>query len=195
MTITRKQKWEEKQFYSRFKRLINNISYEKPWTWLRKGKIKLETESLRIAAQNYTIKTYRMKARIDKTQLNSKRRLCSDRDETINHILSECSKLAQKKYNTRHNWVGKVIHREMCKKFKFDHTKKWSMHNPARVQENNSLKLIWDFDVHTDHLISTNKLGIIIKKKRKKRRQNLQNCRLCSPGWQQNKTERMWKEG
>ena len=28
MTITRKQKWEEKQFYGRFKRLINNISQE-----------------------------------------------------------------------------------------------------------------------------------------------------------------------
>ena len=24
--------------------------------------------------------------------------------------------------------------------------------------------------------------------------ENLQNCRLCCPGWPQNKTERMWKE-
>ena len=30
MTITRKQKWEGKQLYGRFKRLINNISHEKP---------------------------------------------------------------------------------------------------------------------------------------------------------------------
>ena len=29
MTITRKQKWEEKQLYGRFKRLISNISHEK----------------------------------------------------------------------------------------------------------------------------------------------------------------------
>ena len=29
--ITRKQKWEEKQHYGRFKRLINNISHEKTW--------------------------------------------------------------------------------------------------------------------------------------------------------------------
>ena len=28
MTITRKQKWEEKLLYGRFKRLINNISHE-----------------------------------------------------------------------------------------------------------------------------------------------------------------------
>ena len=37
MTTTRKQKWEEKQLYGRFKRLINNISHQKTWTWFRKG--------------------------------------------------------------------------------------------------------------------------------------------------------------
>ena len=50
MTITRKQKWEEKQPYVCFKRLINDISREKTWTWLRKGKFKREIESLLIAA-------------------------------------------------------------------------------------------------------------------------------------------------
>ena len=29
MTIIRKQKWEEKQLYGRFKRLISNISHDK----------------------------------------------------------------------------------------------------------------------------------------------------------------------
>ena len=36
ITITRKQKWEEKQLYGRFKRVINNISHQIIWTWLRK---------------------------------------------------------------------------------------------------------------------------------------------------------------
>ena len=40
MTITRKQKLEEKQLYWRFKRLISNISLEKTWTWLRKGNLR-----------------------------------------------------------------------------------------------------------------------------------------------------------
>ena len=34
------------------------------------------------------------------------------------------SKLAQKEYKTGHDWVRKVIHREMCKKFKIDHMNK-----------------------------------------------------------------------
>ena len=32
---------------------------------------------------------------------------------------------------TRHYWVGKVIHWEMWKKFKFDHMNKWYMHEPS----------------------------------------------------------------
>ena len=108
---------------------------------IRKGNLKTETESLLIAAQNNVIRTNHIKARIDKMQQNSKCRQCDDRDETINHIISECSKLAPKEYKTRHDWVGKVIHREMCKKLKFDHTNKWYLHNPAPVLENNTHKL------------------------------------------------------
>ena len=115
MTTTRKQKWEGKQHYDHFKRLVNNISHQKTWTWLRKGNLKRETESLLIAAQDNAIRTNHIKARIDKIQQNSKCRLCGDRDETMNHI-SECSKLAQKEYKARHDWVGKLIHWEMCRK-------------------------------------------------------------------------------
>ena len=56
------------------------------------GNFKRETESLLIAAQNNTVRTIHIKARIDKTQRNSKCRLCGDRDETTNHIINECSK-------------------------------------------------------------------------------------------------------
>ena len=62
-TITRKQRWKEKQFYERFKRLINNISHKKTRTWLRKGNLKRETEYLLIAAQNNAIRTNLIKAR------------------------------------------------------------------------------------------------------------------------------------
>ena len=169
MTITRKQKGKGKQLYGRFKRLINNISNDKIWAWLRKGNFKRETELLLIAAQNNAVRTNHIKERIDKTQQNSKCRLFSDRDETINHIISECSKLAQKEYKTRRDWVGKVIHREMCKKFKFNHTNKWYLHSPAPVLENNTYKLLSDFEIHTDHLISVRRPDLVIINNNKKR--------------------------
>ena len=76
------------------KRLINNISHQKTLTWLRNGKLKRETESLLISAQDNVMRTNHIKARIDKTQQNIKCRLCGHRDEMINHIISECRKLA-----------------------------------------------------------------------------------------------------
>ena len=117
------------------------------------------------------IRTNHIKTRIDKTLQNSKCRLCGEGNETINHIISECSKLAQKEYKTRHVWVGKVIHWEMYKKFKFDQTNNWYMHNQASVLENDTHKLLWDFDVKTDRLISARRPDLIIinNKKKKKR--------------------------
>ena len=47
-----------------------------------------ETESLLKAAQKKIIKTNCIKAKIDNTDQNSKSRLCGDKDEMINYILS-----------------------------------------------------------------------------------------------------------
>ena len=83
-------------------------------------------------------------------------------------MISECSKLAQKEYKARHDWVGKVVHWEMCRKFQFDHTNKWYMHNLAPVLKNDMHKLLLDFNIQTDHLIPARRpdLKIINKKKR-----------------------------
>ena len=104
------------QLYDRFKRLMNTISHDKTRDGLRKGNLMREMKSLQIAAQENAIRTNHIKAWIDKTKLQ---------DETINHIISVCSKLARKEYKTTHGWVYKVIYWEMCQKFKFDHTNKW----------------------------------------------------------------------
>ena len=68
-------------------------------------------------------------------------------DWTISYKISECSKLAQREYKTRHDLVGKVIHKELCKKFKFEHTNKLYMHNPEAVLENEMHKIFWDFEI------------------------------------------------
>ena len=79
-------------------------------------------------------------------QRNSKWSLCGDRDETIDHMMSKCSKLVRKGYQTRHVWVGKVINWEVCKKLKLGHTTKWYMQKPVCIQETETLKILWDFD-------------------------------------------------
>ena len=73
----------------------------------KKENLKIGTDSVLIAAQHDTIRIKYIKAKIDNTQQNCKCRLRGDRDEIINHVIN---KLAQKEYNVRHNWVGKVTH-------------------------------------------------------------------------------------
>ena len=58
-----------------------------------------------------------------------------------------CIKLAQKEYKTRLDWEDKVIHWEMCKKLRFDHTNKWYMQKPTAVLENDIHRLLWNFDI------------------------------------------------
>ena len=136
------------------------------------------------------------KAKIDTTQENSKCRLCDDRDETINHIISECIKLAQKEYKTRHDWEDKVIHWELCKKLKFDHPNKWYMRNPESILKNEMPKLLYYFDIQTDHLFTARRpdLVIVSKKEKKKKRENLPNGGLCRPGGPQSENKRKRKE-
>ena len=84
---------------------------------VKKGKpLERETDSFLIEAQNNVIRTDYVKAKLDKTLENNKYRLCGGRDGTINHIISKCSKLAQKEYKITHDWVWYVIHWELCKK-------------------------------------------------------------------------------
>ena len=130
--------------------------------------------------------------RIDNTQQNSKCRLYGDRDETINQIISECSKLAQKEYKTGHDSVSKVIHWEMGKKFKFDHTDKWYMHNPTSVQENDTRELFWDFDIQTDHLVSPRRPDLVIINKK------MRTCQVvdfAGPANHRVKLKERWEEG
>ena len=44
----------------------------------------------------------------------------------------------------------------------------WYMYNPASAQENDTHKLLLDFDIQTDHLISAKRPDLIIIYKKKK---------------------------
>ena len=67
-TKTRKQKCEGKKLCGYFKQRTSEIAHEKTWTWLRKGNLKRETESLLIAVQKNSIRPNYVQIKIDKMQ-------------------------------------------------------------------------------------------------------------------------------
>ena len=49
--------------------------------------------------------------------------------------------------NNNNNNVSKVIYWELVQKVKFDHTNKKYMHKTESVFENETHKILWDFDI------------------------------------------------
>ena len=68
--------------------------------------MKRKTESLIVAAQNQNIRTNLVKAKIGKSQGDSLSRVCRKVDESIDHVVSDYSKLAHKDYKRRYRRYG-----------------------------------------------------------------------------------------
>ena len=121
-----------------------------------------------MAAQNQSIRTNLAKAKIDKSQGDSLCRMCRKVDGSIDHIVSGCSKLAQKVYKRRHDNLGKVVHRKLARKCNFEAGDKWYEHNPESVLENEDYKILWDFSIQTNHLIETRRPDLVVDDKKER---------------------------
>ena len=65
---------------------------------LKKSRLKKETEGMIMAAQDQALRTKSIKRIIDKQNVSAKCIMCREGDETVSHIVSECTNLAQKQY-------------------------------------------------------------------------------------------------
>ena len=78
-------------------------------------------------------------------------------------MVSESIKLKQIAYDL----MGEVIHWELCKRLNFEYISKLYMHKLESVQENEMHKILWDFEIQTDHLILARRPNVVmINKKR-----------------------------
>ena len=99
--------------------------------------------------------------------------------------ISECSKLAHKEYKTRYDSAWKVIHRELCKTLKFDHTFKSCLLKQGSVWGNETHTILWDVEIQTDPLIPTRRPNLVITKKQKR-----ESVVFCRPSRPQNENQR-----
>ena len=61
-----------------------------------------------------------------------------------------------------------MIHWELYKRLKFDHTAKWYMHKPESILENETHKILWDLEIQRDHLVPIRRPELVLMKKKKK---------------------------
>ena len=114
----RLEDWK-KVLHGQYMRQTKEVRHDQCWAWLQNGDLKSKTKSLTVAAQNQSIRTNLVKAKIDKSQGDSLSRMCRKVDESINHIVSGCSKLSQKEYRKRHDNLGKIVHSKLSRKCNF----------------------------------------------------------------------------
>ena len=62
------------------------------------------------------MRTNLVKVRTNKSQGDSLSRVCRKVYESIDHIVSGRSKLAQKEYKRRHDNLGKIVHWKLARK-------------------------------------------------------------------------------
>ena len=166
-TEKRLEDWEEKVLHGQYLRQTKEVRSDQCWAWLQNGDLKREIESLIVAAQNQSIRTNLVKARIDKSQGDSLCRMCRKVDESIYHIVSGCSKLAQE-YKRRHDNLGKIVHWKLARKCNFEAGDKWYEHEPESVLENEDYKILWDISIHTDHAIEAQRPGLVVVDKKER---------------------------
>jgi hypothetical protein len=165
---SRIEKWKEKPMHGQFIRQGEEVRAEESWLWMKRGSLKRETESLLAAAQDQAIRTNYRRAKIEKDGSSPVCRMCKQTDETISHIVSECSKLAQTEYKGRHDRVATAVHWSLAKKFGFPASDQWYQHRVEPSMENEKAKLLWDFNIYTDHVIEARRPDIVLVRKESK---------------------------
>ena len=132
-----------------------------------RGALKKETEGLIIAAQDQALRTNAFKAKIEKQQLSPLCRMCGVKDETVGHLLCECSKMAQIQYKHRHDNVARIVHWAIAKQRGLEVEEKWYEHKPEPVIENANIKMLWDFTIQTDREIEARRPDIVLLNRKK----------------------------
>ena len=159
--------WANKVMHGQFVRNLEEVADgANTWNWLHQQDLKKETEGLIIAAQDQALRTNYVKHKIDKDPVSPLCRLCKDKNETVDHILSCCKKLCQSEYKRRHDQVAAAIHWSMCRKYHIECNDKWYEHRAEKVTETDEVKILWDFHVQSDHMIEHCRPDILLVNKK-----------------------------
>ena len=165
-----KEKWSEKRMQKPFiSETTDKVDKEKTWHWLSRGDLKIGTEALLCAAQEQAIRTNYIQYHIDKTSESPLCRLCGRKGESVQHITSECKKLAQKEYKRRHDNVAKKVHWDICRKNGLEHSEKWYEHAPEGEVEKEEIEILWDINIQCDNLIEARRPDLIVIDKKEQK--------------------------
>ena len=78
--------------------------------------------------------------------------MCSQHEDSVDHIVSGCEVLAKTEYISRHNKTAAYLHWSICKDHHIEITDKWYEPETAMHNKDNNVAIIWDMPVNTDRI-------------------------------------------
>ena len=135
----------EKKLHGKFFRDVREVAAtENMFDWVKCGSVNKSTEGFVFAAQEQALQTNWLKARITGESDDARCRKCKKQDETVAHLVSGCSVLAQSDFKTRHDRMGLRVYWGLCKKYGVNCSEKWYEECPDSVRKSGCGKFeIW----------------------------------------------------
>ncbi|CAH3124919.1 unnamed protein product [Porites lobata] len=156
MKSMKEGRWKNKALHGQYPKILEKPHVDTVTTnkWLSSN-LKGETEGLLVAAQDQALNTRYYQKVICGQQVESKCRMCSQHEETMDHVVSGCEVLAKTEYISRHNNAAAYLHWSICKDHDIEITDKRYEHEPETVMRNkdNNITIMWDMPVNTDRTV------------------------------------------
>ena len=74
--------------------------------------------------------------------------------------------MAQREYKGRHAKLATAVHWCLTKKYGFPVSDQWYHHRAEATVENENVKICWDLNLYTDHVLKARRPDIVVVKKR-----------------------------
>lgn len=164
-TSEREAVWRGKELHGRFFQALHepHVDQEASVHWLRFGDLFGETEGFACAIQDQVIRTNNYRKYILRDGTADFCRLCHRPGESLRHVTSGCSMLANTDYLHRHNQAARILHQELALKYGLIVQRlPYYKYVPEAVLENDRAKLYWDRSIITDRTILANKPDIVL---------------------------------
>ena len=130
--------------------------------WLLYGRLKITTEAQKVAAQDQALAVRAVQHHIYGMSVPLNCRVCGMVPEYVDHLLSGCTPLAANLYKQRHDRLANIVQWSVLKRFNQPVLHNFWDHAPSAVVESPKVKVLWDFNIYTDHVLAARHPDIVV---------------------------------
>ena len=136
------------------KKVDNGSELSLSFQWLKCGHLKTHTEAQVVAAQDQALAVRAVQNRIYGMSAPLNCRVCSMMPEYVEHLLSGSTPLTATMYKQKHDRIDRIVHWNLLKHFNKHVSCEYWKYVPSAVVDSSEVKVLWNFNIYTDHVLS-----------------------------------------